>query len=298
MGKHGHETINNDTSSSNKRCKKESRESRESRVCGSLKEALILAESAPAKNVGFPSAWEVFERVRSFRVASVVYVSRLPSYMWDNAVQLETQIQLTEEESKIFLAFSAIMEDKCCRQISEKMIIPSDLLKLVQPLIKKFPARKLKKISSIADFIEYMIPRTNVNFRGDEGNPSMNDWEAYNKWLDEVTKRIPLLLEILDPAFLVIREAGGAAPTAPVTAALGNIPVGAVANAGVQLTHAPIQVTDPNGVATIPGLYQFQNRTEAGNTRMALVTWAAMLPVPITLEILRFATDPNGLEWM
>ena len=62
--------------------------------------------------------------------------------------------------------------------------------------MKKFPARKLKKLYSIADYIEYMIPRANVNFRGDEGNPSMEDWEECNEWLDAVTTRFLLLLEI------------------------------------------------------------------------------------------------------
>ena len=291
MGKHGQSTKGG-TSSPIKRLKTESK------VCGSFKEALILAESASTKNISFHAAFDVFERVRPFRVAAVVYVSRLPPDMWDGTVHQENETRLTKEETEIYLSFSAIMEDKCCRQVSDKMIIPSDLLKIVLPLVKRFPARKLKKLSSIADFVEYMLPRTNVNFRGDRGHPSMNDWEVYNKWLDAVTKRFPILLEILDPAFLVIREAGGAAPSAPVIAALGNIPVGNIAKAGTQLTLAPLHVTDPNGVATITGLYQFQNRSEAGNARMALVTWAAMLPVPIPLEILRFATDPNGLEWL
>lgn len=193
MGKHG-QTTNGDTSSPIKRSKTESQ------VCGSLKEALILAESASTKNISFNSAWEVFERIRHFRVATVVYISRLPSYMWDATVHQENEIRLTKEETNIFLTFSTVVEDKCCRQVSANMIIPSELLKIVLPLVKRFPARKLKKISSIADFIEYMLPRTNVNFRGDDGNPSMSDWAVYNKWLDAVMKRIPLLMEILDPA--------------------------------------------------------------------------------------------------
>ena len=45
--------------------------------------------------------------------------------------------------------------------------------------------------------------------------------------------------------------------TAPVIAALGASLVGAAANAGTQLTAAPVQPTDPNGVATIDGLYRF-----------------------------------------
>ena len=90
----------------------------------------------------------------------------------------------------------------------------------------------------------------------------METWEDYNKWLDAVTKRFPLLLGILDHALLVVWEAGSAAPAAPVIAALGSISVGAGPKAGVQLlTLSPTQVVDPNGVATIAGLYQFQNRT-------------------------------------
>ena len=152
------------------------------------------------------------------------------------------------------------------------MIIHSALLKIVQTLMRQFPARKLNNLSSTADFIDYMIPHTNVNFRMDQGNPRLETWEDDDKWLDTVTKRFPLHLDLLDHVLLVVREAGGAALTAPVIAALGSISVGAGPKAGVQLlTLSPTQVVDPNGVATIAGLYQFQNRTHDMGGHVACV---------------------------
>jgi len=82
-----------------------------SSVCGSLKDALVMAESVPTKELTFQSAWDVFERLGSFRAAAVVFVSRLPPYMWDStALYLEGHTELEAEEAKIFRALSAIME--------------------------------------------------------------------------------------------------------------------------------------------------------------------------------------------
>ena len=111
MVKHERETSG-DTPLSIKRSKKQSN------VCESLKEALALAESSGVKIVSFQSTSKVFERIRSFRVATVVYVSRLPSYMWDATVLMEKQMEFTDREMETFSAFSAIMEVKCCRQVS------------------------------------------------------------------------------------------------------------------------------------------------------------------------------------
>ena len=96
---------------------------------------MILAKPASTRDISFLSPpWEVCERIRSLRFATVV--CRLPSYMWDAiTVQLDSPTEgTTKEEAKIFLLCPL-----------KRMIIRSDLLKIVQPLMEKVPARKFQK---------------------------------------------------------------------------------------------------------------------------------------------------------
>ena len=142
-----------------------------------------------------------------------------------------------------------------------------------------------------------MLPRVDVNFRGDPGSPSTSDWEKYCLWMDRLMERISLLYAILDPPYLMIRGAAGAAPPAGALAALAAIPVNpGNPMAGKSLSAPPAQVMDGNGNHVVDGLYRFSSRTEAGNARLALQMWSTTQGVP--LEFLRFATDANGLEWV
>lgn len=266
----------------------------------SLKKALQTVETL-RKPLSFQRARDALEKVLDFPPAVVLLASKLSTQTLESFDFME--IGDTAEEKEEFTALEHLCQrnaQRCCRgQAMGKHMTSSAILNVGRPVMTKHP--KPKKLSEISEVLEIILCYTQVVLQDED----RQDWDAYESWLETYAYKIPLFLDITDPAFLFIRGANGGPPPPGIAKVLNTLPIAAGGTDG-RLTAAPVfPIRRPppapvGGVAPpvqapIPNLYQFANRQDAGIARAALIVWAATT-VAGNLDFLRMIA-PQGVVW-
>mmetsp|Transcript_10107 Transcript_10107/g.27885 ORF Transcript_10107/g.27885 Transcript_10107/m.27885 type:complete len:291 (+) Transcript_10107:109-981(+) len=286
------------------------REHHRSRVSiSSLREALELVEGHRIVVTTMDDAAQIWQRIRGFRPAQVLFSTEFISPKFFEADLSETTQRMISDHLEVFREISDCREFKCCRGPAVAKHLPSsEIVAVVQPLMTRLKnqqqrGKKKKKLSQYSELIDVLMKYTHVNV--DEGG--LDDWEDVEDWINATVTSCPLLAEIADPAFMIIRGHGGGGPPAWIQTQLDAIPVGRPSGGGLSqpAIAANVQVRRAAGQPAIPNFYQFADLADARIARAALQAHANALatatgdPLPgVQLDILRLNVQAGGMVWI
>ena len=266
--------------------------------CRSLHAAFLFVEEQQAP-ADLRSACGALEHIKDFRPAIVAYADKVPmSLLEESNNDADDNMLLSETEKAAFLELEHASSYRCCRGQAglEGAVLPSEVLALAEPAMKDHP--NPTKLSQVSNIVELLLSYADVDFAADNNAPEMAQWERYVSWVEKACVSVPLMLDIVDPSCLLIRDPTGGPPPAGAIHLLNSLPVAAGAAAAGALHAVPVQVARPNGGGVpVVGLYRFASRDDAGVARVALAGWAATQVPAVNLDILRFSTTNAGFEW-
>jgi hypothetical protein len=197
--------------------------------------------------------------------------------------------QMIARHLDLYREISDCREFKCCRGPAiAKHMKSSKIVQAVLPLMHQTRKRGKKKLSHYSELIDVLMKFTHVNV--DDGR--LDEWEPVEDWINATISSVPLLAEIADPCFMIIRGHGGGAPPVWIQEVLDAIPVDRP-NGGLSLpaTSANVQVRRAPGQPPIPNLYQFPDIADARAARTALQTHANLLALNAEIALPNFQLD-------
>lgn len=268
----------------------------------SLHEALELVENHGIVRT-MEDAAEVWQSIGAFRPAQVLFASECIAAEFFAETRSESVEAMIHCHLEVYHEISDCREFKCCRGPAiAKHMQSSKIVEAVQPLMQKGKKRGKTKLSYYSELIDVLMKFTHVNV--DYGR--LDEWEPVEDWINTTISSFPLLAEIVDPSFMIIRGNGGGAPPAWIQTVLDAIPVGRQ-NGGLSApaVAANVQVRRAPGQPPIPNMYQFPDMADARAARTALQTHANTLaiatgnPLPgVQLDILRLNVLGGGMVWI
>lgn len=269
--------------------------------CVCLKDALLLVEKRCSIQT-LEEAAHLLRRIQPFRVAKVVLASKVAAKFFADPPSdiISDLLENDEDAAAVWEELQDLREFPCCRgPACGKHMSSSRIVSAIAPLMNNH--RLPQNMSAFAPAIEIMLQFTEVVV--EKHNDELTEWEKASDWIDSKMSKIPLMTEILDPSYLLIRGPNGAAgiPRATVEGVLTTIGVGR--NAGgyaVAPTAASMEVARPGAVGhnRIPDLYRFPDKADARVARVGLLMWAQQQVPVVQFDIVRLSITLTGFEWL